>query len=308
MWKSVLTLTSQRAIVEGSEAALVQAIGAGADLRVYTEFRYNEHIDTASDNDEIVREVSEFGVTYLIDGSWAGGIMSLRQPVHPPHSFGPNCSMSFFLYNQNGQQAIARPYFDGRRKERGDAPLGEPGPGVPASHEDMPKYHPQTSWDDETNAPSQNFIYDFECYRFCVNDGWREMFSTDENGETVSGSLDELMNAFSRGSEIKVGVRNLCSELGGGEKSKNEGFLQNEIFVQTGSGYYNSGQKLFSAGSHPVVRVAPAKPLLYASHNWDFGWLFLRTDGRVQYRRCDPYTLKFEDRDGRYALRWFVRD
>ena len=40
--------------------------------------------------------------------------------------------------------------------------------------------------------------------------------------------------------------------------------------------------------------------------NWDSGWLVLRTDGVVVYRRCDPYTLAFEDRRYRCPVRWFV--
>ena len=46
--------------------------------------------------------------------------------------------------------------------------------------------------------------------------------------------------------------------------------------------------------------------MVYRSGNWDSGWLVLRTDGRVVYRRCDPYTLAFEDRRRRCPIRWFV--
>ncbi|RKX97226.1 MAG: hypothetical protein DRZ90_06885, partial [Spirochaetes bacterium] len=59
-WKNVLELSSNRNIVSGSEKALCDAIGRGADLRIYTEFRHNEHIDTSSDNNDLISEVSEF--------------------------------------------------------------------------------------------------------------------------------------------------------------------------------------------------------------------------------------------------------
>src|SRR6476661_3339331 len=108
-----LTLNSDRTIRDGSFAALADAIRRAADLRIATEFRHNEHIDTASDDPELVREVAEFRVTYLLDDRWSAGIMTLRQPVDLPDGFGPRPSMSFFLYNQDGQQAIARPYLDG---------------------------------------------------------------------------------------------------------------------------------------------------------------------------------------------------
>ena len=83
--------------------------------------------------------------------------------------------------------------------------------------------------------------------------------------------------------------------------------LDHEVFVQGGSAYYYTEQRLFMIGSHPVVRVQPAVPMRYRSRNWDFGWLMLRTDGRVVYRRCDPYSLKFTDHVSHHAIRWFVR-
>lgn len=297
LWQSALELSSDRNIIAGSEADLADAIRQGADLRIYTEFIYNEHIDIESDNDELVREVSEFGVTYLLNDSWSAGIMSLRQPIVPPLSFGPRPSMSFFIYNQNGQQAIGRPYLDGVPAE------GVPGLSpVPSSH-GMKKYLSQEGFDQDTNAPSSNFIYDFEVYRFYVNNSWREVLSHDESGEVIFGSIEELADAFSLGSEIKIGVHGLCGDMGGDGQ-----ILDHEVFVQAGPGYYNTRQKLFTTGSHPVVRVCPATPLVYSTQNWDFGWIMARTDGQIQFRRCDPFSLKFEDRNSRHAIRWFVRN
>lgn len=296
-WRCALELDEARQITGGSAAELARAIGGGADLRVHTEFRHNEHIDTSSDDPELVREVAEFGVTYLIDGSWSAGIMSLRQPVDLPEGFGPRPSMSFFLYNQDGQQAIGRPLLDGPPAS------GAPGPGVTQSPGHMPRYHAQTAWDDDTNAPSYNFIYDFDVYRYCVCERWQEALAHDADGTVVSGSIAALAEAFSAGCHVKVGVGGLCADLVGtpGERAP-----AHEVFVQTGSGYYYTERQLFIAGSHPVIRVRPATPMLYESHAWDFGWLVLRTDGHVVYRRCDPYTLAFEDRPMNAPIRWFV--
>ena len=47
-WTCPLVLDSSRNIVAGSQDALVRAIRRGADLRIYTEFRHNEHIDVRS--------------------------------------------------------------------------------------------------------------------------------------------------------------------------------------------------------------------------------------------------------------------
>jgi hypothetical protein len=295
-WNSVLELDSQRNIVSGSEAGLADAIRNAADLRIYTEFLYNEHIDPLSDCTELIQEVSEFAVTYLVKDSWSAGLMSLRQPMNLAAGFGPRASMSFFLYNQNGQQAIGRPYLD-----NADENLQETTRKF-YSHPEMPKMHIQSQFDQDTNAPAQNFIYDFESYRYCVRDDWKEVLSHDAEGNVVSGDIDALIDTFVRGGELKAAVRSLCDSLSGdGDR------LDHELFTRAGPGYYFTERNLFVAGSHPIIRVKPGVPMLYESGGWDFGWLSLRTNGRVIYRRCDPYTLKFEDLDLKFPIRWFVR-
>ena len=296
-WRCALELDSKRSVTSGSAADLAKAIGRGADLRIYTEFLHNEHIDVGSSSAERIREVAEFGVTYRIDNQWTAGIMSLRQPIELPVGFGPRSSMSFFLYNQDGTQAIARPYLDGVPAE---APLG-PSPASPPVH--MPKYHAFDSWDEGTNAPSHNFVYDFDIFRFCVSDSWREVLRHSATGEVLSGSLAELVEAFSSGCSIKLGIEGLCADLA----PEPQPAVHHEVFVEGGSAYYYTEQKLFIIGSHPLVRVSPRVPMQYASRNWDFGWLMVRSDGHVVYRRCDPYSLRFSDHTTRNAIRWFVR-
>ncbi|MCC6511170.1 MAG: hypothetical protein IT423_18865 [Pirellulaceae bacterium] len=292
-WRQVLELNSARVPTAGSAADLRSAIGRGADLRIYTEFRHNEHIEPGSTNPEIVREVSDFRVAYLVDDRWVAGIMNLRMPIVPPAGFGPRASMSFFLYNEDGRQAIARPYLEGA------IATGAPGPGMLDDHSDMPKYHQQDAWDTGTNAPSSNFIYDFEVFRYFVRDDWHEVLAHDAGGQVTGGSLDLLVEAFSAGAEIKVGISGLCSDLGGGPK--------HEVFVHGGPAYYSTQRKIFCAGSQPVVRVKPNIPMRYVSRGWDFGWLMPRTDGTVERWLCNPYTLKFAKSQSACSLRWFVR-
>lgn len=293
-WDCVLELASDRQVVSGSAQALAAAIGRGADLRIYTEFFHDEHIDTSSDNHECIREVAQFAVTYLVNHSWAAGIMSLRQPIELPVGFGLRPSMSFFLYNQDGQQAIARPYLDG-------APAsGSHGPSPDVAPPNMPKYHVQSSWDGQTNAPSQNFVYDFEVFRYFVGDRWRQVLAHDAQGRVESGSLDDLIDAVASGAPVKLAVAGLADDLVIGQP------LPHEVFVEAGSTYYYTRQKQFMVGTHPIVRIKPAIPMRYESQAWDFGWLMVRTDGHLVYRRCDPYTLKFEDHASRHPVRWFV--
>lgn len=297
LWKCALELDAARILISGSAQDLVSAIGRAADLRIYTEFLHNEHIDVESASSELIREVAEFGVTYLVDRNWAAGIMNLRQPIALPGGFGPRPSMSFFMYNQDGTQAIARPYLDG-----GPIELAF-GPSPIVSPAKMRKYHVLDSWDDGTNAPCQNFIYDFERFRYCVNDSWREVFAHSADGTVTYGSLDQLVDSFKSGCAIKIGVGNICLGMGDDPNC----IPDHELYVHGGSAYYYTEQKLFIIGSHPLVRVSPSVPMRFTSRNWDFGWLMLRSDGRVVYRRCNPYTLKFDDQVTQNAIRWFVR-
>ncbi|MBO9606470.1 MAG: hypothetical protein J7639_10985 [Paenibacillaceae bacterium] len=310
-WKCALELNRGRERVSGSEAALCDAIRGGADLRIETSFRHHEHIDTQSDNRELVREVSEFRATYMIDDRWAAGFMTLRQPVDIPRGFASRPSLSLFLYNQDGQQAIARPYLDGVAPPRADARGASP----QFAHLEMPNYHQLDSWDAESNAPSSNFNYDFDVYRYWVNEAWQEVYAHDADGRAVRGTLAALVDAFQSGCEVKVGLRGVCAdpeladERGMPELADDRDMseLEHEVFVQVGFTYYYTESKLFLGETHPIVRVRPSVPLRYRSGNWDYGWLMPRTDGYADMLLLDPYTLRYRRKNGRFAMRWFVK-
>ena len=295
-WTCALELDEQRKVVSGSDAALCDAIRNAAELRVGTTFAYNEHIDPASSNPELIREAMDFRITYLLEDRWTAGIEHLRMPVALPDGFGPRASMSFFLYNQDGTQACGRPYPDGVAADGPFGPSRLPDPG------DMAKMHALSAFDAQTNAPSFNFIYAFDMYRFMVRDEWEQVLAHDADGRVQSGDVETLADAVNEGCEVKVAIRGLCDDLADDEPA-----IDHEVFVPTGPCYYPTETKLFYAAANPMVRVRPAVPLLYASRAWDFGWLLPRTDGFVARWLCDPYTLQFKKSESRHALRWFVR-
>lgn len=296
-WQCVLILNASRQATGGNPDDLVSAIRGGADLRVGTAFRHNEHIDPSSSSAELIREVMDFRITYLLENRFVAGIENLRMPVDLPDGFGPRESMSFFLYNQDGHQGIARPYLDGQPSS------GELGPSPIDEWPDFPKYHELTSFDADTNAPNSTFVYDFDYFRYFVRSSWREVLSHDESGQLVAGHVDDLASAFEQGAEVKVGIRGLCSDLAG-----SEGAIDHEVFIHAGACYFCTEQALFLASLNPVVRTCPSIPLGYRSRGWDFGWLIPRTDGHVARWLCDPYTLKFRRDERRYAVRWFVSE
>ena len=101
-WQCALELDIERNIIDGDPSNLRKAIQNGADLRIHTAFQHNEHIDTSSNNDELILEAAEFRTTYCIDNQWVAGIMTLRQPTSLPFAeFTQRPSMSFFMYNED---------------------------------------------------------------------------------------------------------------------------------------------------------------------------------------------------------------
>ena len=297
-WQTVLTLDSQRKTESGDATALADAIRAGADMRVGTAFRHNEHIDPTSDCNDLIREVMDHRITYLVEDRWVAGIENLRVPIELPDGFGPRESMSCFLYNQDGHQAIARPFLDERPA------TGEPGISPLADYTAMPKYHELENFDAETDAPSSNFIYNFEYFRYMVRSNWTEVLAHDARGTVTFGKLDDLTEAFVAGAEVKIAVRGLCNDLSVDPTA----VMDHEVFIHLGACYYYTEGRLFMGSANPVVRTRPTIPLGYSSRGWDFGWLMPRTDGHVARWLCDPYTLKFRRDAQRYAIRWFVSD
>lgn len=296
-WKNVLTLDAQRRVIGGGPQALRDAIGRGADLRIYSEFRHNEHIDTASSSNELIQETMDMRATYLIDGRWCGGILTLRQPVELPNNFGPRPSLSLFMYNEDGQQAIARPHLDG-------APAsGTRGPAPVADHSEMPKYHELDSWDAGTNAPSSNFVYAFDRLHYFVREDWQLMLHHSAEGDVLAGSRAAVAEAFAQGVEWKIGVSGLCADLIPADQPG----LPHTVFIQAGSCYHYTEQQLLIAASHPLARVRPAIPLRYSSGAWDFAWLVARTDGHVAKLIYDPYTLQSSRSSGQHEIRWYCR-
>src|SRR5688572_22896796 len=175
-WTCALELRPDRSVARGSDSALCDAVRRGADLRVYTEWTFEEHVapDLAQpdpDDAGLVREVIDMRETILVEDRYAAGVTTLRQSILPILGFNPNGPnrMSFFMYGMDGQQAVASVSLDADAKATADP--GATRTEAPPAR--MPKMN-ATEWnDDGTNAPSRNFVYDFEVYRFFVRDDWR---------------------------------------------------------------------------------------------------------------------------------------
>lgn len=301
-WTCALELRPDRTIAAGSFESLASAIRRGADLRIYTEFLFEEHIvpggDGHAERNGLIREVIDFRETFLIDDRHVAAVTPLRQPLHPPFGFnGLQPKLSLFLYNMDGQQACANLLLDNTAALAPGSFEEMPAPA------DMPKMSSMVVFDGNTTGPSRNFIYDMEVYRFFVRDEWEEVLAYDAEGGVTGGSPEQLEAAQIAGKEIKVGIRDLCSDLAADAAPP----LPHEVFTHVGSGFYHVPQRLYNALTLPVVRIAPAIPLLYGNANWDISWIYLRTDGHATRRDLNPCTRKFQDVPARYACRWLAR-
>ena len=299
--KCGLELDMARNVVAGSPEELRSAIRNGADLRVYTEFRHNEHIDTSSDNNQLIRETSDFPATYLIDNNWVAAMMTLRQPVTLPDRFGDRPSMSFFMCNENGLQSLARPFLDGAgHYDTVGKPPAEMFNGG-GEEKPMTLMHHIDECGENTNAPAKNFVYDFYSYRYLVQDNWTEVLSHDAGGNVISGSSRILEEASREGLNMKVAISGICEGLFGAENTR-----PHELFIQTGPHYYYTETGFMVAETRPFVRIVPDVPMTYKEKNWDFGWAIVRSDGHVAGLWYDPYTLKYQKTYTRHAMRWFI--
>ena len=255
-------MDEDRNLLSGCEATLVDAIRRGADLRVGTGFRHHEHIDPDSDCRDVIHEFIDFRVTYLLDDRWVAGICNLRMPVQLPDGFGPRSPCHFLCTTRMGNRLL--------RVLISTVPTSDGGRNGQTNFANMPRYLELDRWDDHTNAPSTNFIYKLDFYRFCVSDRWKEVLAHDADGTVQSGCLEDLVAAFNTGAELKVAIRGLCSDLPTADNSYQP---EHEVFVHLGSCYYYIQNKQLIGATHPVIRVAPAIPLTYRTHGWDFGWL-----------------------------------
>jgi hypothetical protein len=303
-WRCALELNSARSVVSGSTADLAHAIRNGGDLRVYTEWFFEEHIAPDLKNPDpahngLMREIIDMRETMLIADSYAAGITTLRQPIVPVIGFNPNAPnrMSYFMYGMDGQQACANLGLD-------DALLqAESGPDrIVQTPANMPKMSETEENARGTTGPSRNFVYEMERYRYFVRDDWTPILEHDENGNVMSGSWEALHQAHLAGREFKVGIRNLCSDL-----VVSGDVMPHEVFTFLGSGWLHTALKRYEVLSHPLVRVAPEIPVKYRSGRWDVSWVYLRTDGSISIRSLNPSTRKFHDWETRLACRWFAR-
>lgn len=286
-----MTLNPKREIVQGSVEKLNGLIAAGADLKVSTGFTFNEHIDINAKDDQTVIETSTFAQTVIIDNHWSAAFMTLRQPVELPHGFGHANSLSLFLYNQNGLQAMAKLILDGQVEKALNHDTDDFG---------YVKNHLISMSDQGTLGVSRNFIYDFDFMAFSLDDTYKELYANSKEGLCVGGSIDVMAEAYAKGRGIKLAVSDLSEALWGKSSHSDEHFLP------CASSYYLTREKVMITNSLPFISVPADIPLTYKTRSYKYCWLVARSDGRVEIRSYSPFENKWLTQAMRTKLRWFA--
>lgn len=289
----VLSLDRERKAVKGSVELLNGKIRNGADLRICTGFLHNEHIDVGSEDDQMVNEASAFPETVLVDGKWSACFMTVRQPVALRDGFGYPNSLSLFLYNQDGRQALARWVMDGTTAKSIRKDTERFG---------MRKMHTMDIFDSDTPGVSKNFIYDFEYYDFIVNDCYEEIYANTGEDVCIKGNIGDLEDAYRCGRGIKLAVKGISGVLWGDRGH------EDEIYIHCGSSFYYTKDRLMITNTLPLVSVPADIPLSYKPRSYRYCWIVARTDGRVEIRSYNPFDNLWETRAAFLPLRWFAQE
>lgn len=288
----ILRLDANRNIVQGSPSQLNSRIAAGADLRISTGFLHNEHIDPNSDDHQQIVETSTFAQTVLIDSKWSAYFMTLRQPVSLPCGFGLANAMSLFLYNQDGQQAMARLTLEGGCNRTIEEHTEDTG---------FSKMHTLSIADTDTLGGSKNFIYYFDFFDYLVTACYKETYANTREGDKKLGDIECLHESYRRGAGIKIAVKGISEAIWG--KTGHE----DEIFIHCGSAYYYTSDKLMITNSLPFISVPADIPLSYKSKSFRYCWLVVRSDGMGELRSYNIFDNQWKTCSIRLSVRWFVQ-
>src|SRR6478752_2052127 len=101
-WTCCFALDKLRKPCGGSADSLSAAVRRGADVRIYTRFDWRDHMGLGHADQGEVEESIDLRVAYLLENQWVAALTATRYPADAGMGFGPNPSLSFFMYNQDG--------------------------------------------------------------------------------------------------------------------------------------------------------------------------------------------------------------
>ena len=185
--------------IDGSVAAVAEAVRRGSDLRRFSTYKLK--------GAGLVEETMTLQTTWIFDDQNVGGLQTLRHPVDAALGISRQPSLALWIFGVATQQRSTFVPLDGR-------------PMADASGE----------WakvdNDPYGAEPEEFVP--QRYQWWARSDWRQIYAHDENGNVSMGSWEDVRTAANNGCILKAGVRNLWSYLtpGGQETPEHEVFVE----------------------------------------------------------------------------------
>ena len=275
-WTRTCTVGGNFRPVEGSVAAVAEAVGRGADLRRFSTY------DPESTG--LVEETMSLQTTWTFGQDHAGGLSTLRHPVDCALDFWTRPTMAYWIFNVAAPSSSAMVPLDGQPADQATGP--------------------HIRVDNTPFERGQDKEWLSKHYHWWVRDDWEEICSHDEDGNPSLGSWEVVRSAANDGCELKVGISNLWSHLAAAGEDER---VQHEVFISCGTQFAHVDGGFFGALTTPTFMVRPGTPLMFRDDVIEPGWLLVRTDGRVCRQTLNVLTFEWEQTWSRYAVRWFAR-
>lgn len=260
--------------VEGSVAAVAEAVRQGADLRRFSTYNLK--------GTGAVEETMTLQTTWVFDNGHAGGLQTLRHPVNAGLGIIMKPSMSLWIFGVDAPQRSTFVPLDGK-----------------------PMANATGNWVNVDNEPFGRETEEFvpRRYMWWARSDWKLIYAHDKEGNASEGSWEDIRKAVKQGRILKVGIRNLWSYL----TPPGEETLEHEVFIECTTDFSHLDEGFVGALTQPTFLLQPTVPLKFTGENFALGWLVVRTDGKVQRVTLNPANMQWERTWDRHAVRWFAR-
>jgi hypothetical protein len=258
--------------ISGSVASAASAVRLGCDLHRFSTYLL--------EGTGIVEETMKMQTTWLFDNDNVGGFQTLRHPVEGGLGVSMRPCMALWIFSVANIQRCAFVPLDGKA-------MGE------------------KTWAKINNEPYSLAKDEFVPSRYiwkAIN-GWEQIYAHDKHGDPLVGNWNHLSEAVSDGCVIKVGIKNLWSVMTPSLKECED----HEVFIECTTNFAHRDEKFFSCLTLPTFMLQPVLPLLFKDGYFVYGWLVVRSDGKVQLQIFDASSMSWKTTWKRFAIRWFAK-
>lgn len=158
----------------------------------------------------------------------------------------------------------------------------------------------QVKWMPDGSLFDEKQTFAYGVYRWYVCDRWRVVYEHDEQGNPVTGDLDELQECIRRGQSMKVGVRQF-----NGIQHDDTGGPPHLSFLSVMQPLIADGHA--GANCDFVLACAPQWPFAFAD-GMEVGMVWPNTSGRIICHLVQPGKMPFRRTYVQRAMQWLIAD